>query len=226
MTARSPSDPSDRPGSDASGASTRERLIDVARDLFWRKGYNSTSIAEILAGADANSGSLYHFFPTKQDLLVAVLEWYDENLWEQLVEPAYARTEDPIERVFTILEGYRQGLLVTELTFACPIGSLALELHEPDPPVREMLALNFSNWARAVERCLEDAGDRLPADVDREALSQFVLTTMEGGVMQARTHRSIEPFDASVEHLRDYVRRLEADGSRSHPTESPEEETP
>jgi len=213
-------------GSEPSTASTRDRLIDVARDLFWRKGYNSTSIAEILAAADANSGSLYHFFPTKQDLLVAVLEWYEENLWEQLVGPAYERTDDPIERVFTILEGYRQGLLVTDLTFACPIGSLALELHEPDPPVREMLALNFSNWARAVERCLEDAGDRLPADIDREALSRFVLTTMEGGVMQARTHRSIEPFDASVELLRDYVRRLEADGAGSHPTESPEEETP
>lgn len=220
-----PSDASGASGTEPSTGSTRDRLIDVARDLFWRKGYNSTSVAEILDAADANSGSLYHFFPTKQDLLVAVLEWYEENLWDQVVGPAYERTEDPIERVFAILAGYRQGLLVTELTFGCPIGSLALELHEPDPPVREMLALNFTNWALAVERCLDDAGDRLPADVDREALSQFVLTTMEGGVMQARTHRSIEPFDASVNLLRDYLRRLEADGSGSRSPDSHDEET-
>jgi hypothetical protein len=41
-------------------------------------------------------------------------------------------------------------------------------------------------------------GNRLPADLDGKALAQFVLTTMEGGVMQARAHRSLEPFDASV----------------------------
>jgi hypothetical protein len=62
-----------------------------------------------------------------------------------------------------------------------------------------------------VESCLEEAGDRLPADLDRHALAQLVLTTMEGGVMQARTYRDLAPFDAGVTLLRDYFDRLEAD---------------
>lgn len=201
--------------------STRERLVQAARELFWRKGYHSTSVAEILDRAGANSGSLYHFFPTKQALLLAVLDWYLENLEAEVVGPARARAEDPVESVFAILEGYRQALLATELTFGCPIGSLALELSEPDPPVREKLAENFARWARAVEACLEAAGDRLPGELDRKALSQFVLTTMEGGVMQARTHRSIDPFDASVEQLRKYVQYLEEAGAAEAGPEPP-----
>lgn len=193
---------------------TRDRLVEAARRLFWRKGYNATSVAEILEAADANSGSLYNFFPTKQDLLLAVLDWYVENLDPEIVEPAREATDDPIERVFAILGGYRQALLQTDLTFGCPIGSLALELHEPDPPVRERLALNFDGWCDAVRGCFEQARDRLPPDADPDALSRLVLSVMEGGVMQARTHRSIEPFDASVRELRSYIDRLQREPTR------------
>jgi hypothetical protein len=48
----------------------------------------------------------------------------------------------------------------------------------------------------------------LPADVDHRALATFTLTIMEGGVMLARTYRSIEPFDDSIKLLRNYVEKL------------------
>lgn len=190
-------------------AATRDRLLDVAMRLFWLKGYGATSIADILHEAGANAGSLYHFFPTKQDLLLAVLERYRQGIGPMLLEPAWEGVEDPIERVFALLGRYRQSLADTECSYGCPIGSLALELHEPDPAVRELLSTNFEGWVAAVQRCLEAAGDRLPADADRRELAVFVLTTMEGGVMQARTHRSLETFDASVNRLRDYFQRLQ-----------------
>lgn len=173
-------------------------------ELFWEKGYGSTSIVEILQRAGANAGSLYHFFPTKQDLLVAVLDRYVDGIGPMLLEPAWADVADPLDRVFALLGRYRDFLVETDCFYGCPIGSLALELHEPDPPVRERLAANFANWVAAIEGCLEAAGDRLPSDLDRGALAQFVLTTMEGGVMQARTHRSLAPYDASVSQLRSY----------------------
>jgi AcrR family transcriptional regulator len=187
---------------------TRDRLLDVAMRLFAVKGYGATSIADILHEAGVNSGSLYHFFPTKQDLLLAVLDRYRLGIGPMLLEPAWAGVADPIERVFALLARYRQHLARSECTYGCPIGSLALELHEPDPPVRELLAVNFDGWVEAVQRCLEEAGDRLPADVDRRELATFVLTTMEGGVMQSRTHRTLDAFDASVNRLRDYFDRL------------------
>ena len=53
---------------------TADRLLDAAMSLFLKKGYFSASIADILREAAANSGSLYHAYPTKQDLLLAVLD--------------------------------------------------------------------------------------------------------------------------------------------------------
>ena len=177
-------------------------------ELFWEKGYGSTSIADILARAAVNSGSLYHFFPGKQDLLVAVLETYRDGIRPMLLEPAWAGVDDPIERIFALLALYRRLIVDTECLYGCPIGSLSLELHEPDPIVRERMAENFDAWTAAVRECLDAAGDRLPARMDRQGLAEFVLTAMEGAVMQSRTHRDVAFFDRTVAHLRHYLESL------------------
>jgi TetR/AcrR family transcriptional regulator, transcriptional repressor for nem operon len=194
---------------------TRDRLIGVAMQLFHTKGYGATSIQDILHEADVHAGSLYHAFPTKQELLLAVLERYRDGLYPMLLDPAWKGVSDPIERIFALLARYRQALVATDCFYGCPIGSLALELHEPDPPVRELLAINFDGWTRAIEQCLASAGPRIPKDVNRKELASFVLTVMEGGVMQARTHRTLKTFDAAVRRLRDYFARLEAAATTS-----------
>jgi AcrR family transcriptional regulator len=192
----------------AARTSTRERLIQAAMGLFWDKGYESTSVADVLQKAGVNSGSLYHFFPGKQDLLLAVLEAYQGGIEPMLLAPAWKGVDDPIERVFALLARYRLGIVMTKCTYGCPIGSLALEIHEPDPPVREAIARNFEAWVAAIEGCLEAARDRLPPATDRRGLAEFVLTTMEGAVMQSRTHRDVAYFDRSVAQLRNYFALL------------------
>ncbi len=178
--------------------------------LFAEKGYSSTSVADILREAGANSGSLYYAFPTKQDLLVAVLQAYRQGIGPMLLEPAWEGVDDPIERIFALLDRYRASLAETECVYGCPIGSLALELHEPDPPVRELLSANFEGWVDAVQGLLDQASERLPAGTDTRALARFVLTVMEGGVMQSRTHRTLEAFDNSVACLRSHFDHLQA----------------
>jgi len=189
---------------------TADRIVFAAMELFGEKGYGSTSVADILRAADANSGSLYHAFPTKQDVLLEVLRRYRDGIDAMLLAPAWAGVDDPVERVFALLARYRMLLEISDCTYGCPIGSLALELHEPDPAVRTLLMANFTAWVAGIAACLDAAGDRLPADIDRQALAQLVLSVMEGGVMQARTHRSLAHFDAGVASLRDYFGRLEA----------------
>lgn len=180
----------------------------TAMELFWEKGYGSTSVADILSRSQVHSGSLYHYFPGKQDVLIGVLEFYRDGIDEHLLAPNWQDVDDPIERIFALLYGYRTHLIMTDCTYGCPIGSLALEIHEPDPKVRALLAANFSNWAAAVTGCLDAAGDTLPSGVDNGALGEFVLTIMEGAVMQARTHRDIGYFDRNIAVLRDYFARL------------------
>lgn len=188
---------------------TKDRLTTTAMRLFAENGYESTSVSDILRAAGAHSGSLYHFFPTKQDLLLEVLRRCREGIGPMPFDPAWKEIGDPVARVFALLAQYRKALLESGCFYGCPIGNLALELRDPDPSVRELLSANFTGWVDAIERCYVEADARLPAGLDRRSLAVFTLATMEGGVMQTRTHRRIEPFDASVAMLRDYIARLE-----------------
>ncbi|THD34481.1 MAG: TetR/AcrR family transcriptional regulator [Sphingomonas sp.] len=187
---------------------TRHRILMTAMELFASKGYGSTSVSDILSRSQANSGSLYHFFPGKQDVLVGVLEMYRDGIRQMLLDPAWAGIEDPIDRIFALLNAYRTMLVESDCLYGCPIGSLALELHEPDLAVRQLLAENLAQWTSAIVECLDAAADRLPTDLDRRALAEFVLTTMEGAVMQARTYRDIGFFDRNVAHLRAHIESL------------------
>ena len=187
---------------------TRARIIGAAMELFWSKGYGSTSIADILGRAEINSGSLYHFFPGKQDLLVAVLEEYRDGIGPMLLDPVWEGVDDPIARIFALLGKYRELIVLTDCLYGCPIGSLALELHEPDPGIRDLLSVNFRQWVEAIETCLVAAGDRLPATLDRRALAEFTLTVMEGAIMQARTYRDIASFDRNIAVLRAHIDML------------------
>lgn len=187
---------------------TRDKILQAAARLFHEQGYTGTGVATILREAGVHTGSLYHFFGTKDDLLRAVLKQYEEWLEPVVLGPVEASEPDPLERVFALLDWYRAGMVETGCRLGCPLGNLALELSDTHPEIRPHIDVNLKNWRAGIRRWLEEAGDRLPADCDRDALSYFVLTVMEGGLLQARSAGDLAPFDASVAVLRDHFGRL------------------
>jgi AcrR family transcriptional regulator len=188
------------------GPATRQRLVESARYLFWERGFAGTSMADLLAHAKVNSGSFYHFFDSKEALLREVLESYLAALHPMIVEPAYEATSKPIERIFAILEGYRDRILMTNAQYGCPLGRLALEIDPENRPAHKLIADNFRGWIDAIRDCLEAA--KLPKGTDIEALATYVLATMEGGVMLSRSYGSVDPFDSTVKTLREHFRLL------------------
>lgn len=183
---------------------TRDRLINSARFLFWDRGFAGTSMADLLAHAQVNSGSFYHFFESKEALLRDVLEGYLHALRPMVIDPAFAQTDKPVERIFAILEGYRGRILQTGCQYGCPLGRLALEIDPENRPAHKLIAQNFQGWIDAVRECVEEMKDRLPRGTDREALATYVLAVMEGGVMLSRSYGSVDPFDRTVRQLRQH----------------------
>lgn len=187
---------------------TRERIVEAAARLFHEQGYAATGVAAILREAGVNSGSLYHFFSSKDALLEGVLQWYLERLGSHIMRPIEAAEPDPLARVFRLLDWYRRFLVDHDCRLGCPIGNLALEVSDTRPELRHLLDLNFQNWAAILRDWLEEAGPALPGDCDRDSLARLVLAVTEGGLMQARAAGSPEPFDDAVGHLRAYFEAL------------------
>jgi len=186
------------------GSQTKERIIHSAMYLFWERGYNATGMADLLKLSKANSGSFYYFFDSKEALLDEVLDLYLNSLEDIIVKPVFEKRNDPIDRIFGILAGYREKTIQTNFAYGCPIGRLALEIDPNNQSAREKIAANFSAWIDVIRKCLIEAKDHFSVEINAEEIAQFTLTVMEGAVMQSRMFASVEPFDASVRQLRNY----------------------
>ena len=196
---------------------TRERLIGTAAELFWKQGYAQTGVNEIIQQAQATSGSFYHFFPTKEDLLLAVVDHVAEIFETEVFGPASEAGGSGVERLFAVLEHYRQRLLDSGFVFGSPMGSLAAEVSENHPLVHARLVEILATWTERIEKLLMDARDQLPLDLDLGSLARLVVSTMEGAALQARVTRNLALFDASVAHLRNYFSLLELPERHTEP---------
>ena len=188
---------------------TRERLITTAAELFRRQGFAQTGVNQIIQKANATSGSFYHFFPAKEDLLLAVVDHLAEIFAVEIFDAAAENSDEPISEIFAILGLYRQQLDTGGLAFSSPMASLSAEVSENHPEVRARLAEVFVAWTGRIEEMLRSAGKRLPPSLDRSALAQLVVCTMEGAVLGTRLNRSLAPFDAAIAQLRTYFDLLE-----------------
>jgi TetR/AcrR family transcriptional repressor of nem operon len=199
---------------------TRERILRTAFQLFHEQGFHATGVATIAREAEVNPGSLYHFFESKDDLLLAVLGFALDYLGPAVMDPVETAVTNPIDRVFALLQGYRDRMEREGCRMGCPMGNMALEVSDSNARARALVHDNFENWAGRVETWLK-ADQRLPSTLDRRRLARFVLTVMEGGLMQARAAGHLAPFDESVAVLRDYFDRLGAPASKSRRTTTP-----
>ena len=187
---------------------TRERLVRTAAELFWRQGYAATGVNAIMQQAGATSGSFYHFFPTKEDLLLAVLDHVGDVVEDEVFGAAEVATDDPIERIFAVVGFYRRHLEDNKFVLGSPLGTLAAELGEDHAQVRLKLEQLLASWAQRMEGFLDAVGKRLPDGTDRTALARLVLSAVEGAVIQARVARSVAPFDAVTSQLQSYLELL------------------
>jgi AcrR family transcriptional regulator len=190
-------------------STTRERLITAAAELFRRQGYAQTGVNQIIQEANATSGSFYHFFSAKEDLLLAVVDHIGEVFEAEVFRPAADRALHPIDEIFAVLDLYRRQIVDGGLAFVSPMAGLSTEVSENHPQVRARLAELFASWTDHFSDLLRRAGGRLGGSANPRDLSQLIVSAMEGAVVSTRVSQSLAPFDATVSELRAYVRLLE-----------------
>ena len=170
-------------------AGTRDRIVATTNELFRRRGYHGTSLKDVVSGADATTGSLYHFFPDgKVGLAEAVLS-ESGDAYQQLFESIYDDAARPAEAIRAFFDGAADVLEQTDFIDICPIGTVALEVASSDERLRLATARVVESWSESLRSRLVDAG----VDArDAEELSTTLIATLEGSFMLARARRDAD----------------------------------
>ncbi|HET9193430.1 MAG TPA: TetR/AcrR family transcriptional regulator [Vicinamibacterales bacterium] len=133
------------------GPETRDRILRTAFQLFHEQGFNATGVATIARETGVNPGSLYHFFESKDDLLLAVLAFALDYLGPAVIDPVERAVTNPVDRVFALLQGYRDRMERESCRMGCPMGNMALEVSDSNARARALVHDNFENWIGRVK---------------------------------------------------------------------------
>src|ERR1700735_1557752 len=126
------------------GLATRARIVEAAAELMFRRGVAGTSNEDVLAAAHVSNSQLYHYFPDKNALVHAVIEYQADGIIDG---------QRPLLDQLDSLAAFKQwrDMLVDlqrqrHCEGGCPLGSLSSELAETDESARTALAAGFAPW--------------------------------------------------------------------------------
>lgn len=176
---------------------TRDRLLASARDLIYARSYADVGVQAICELAGVRKGSFYHFFPSKRDLTLAVLDTFMLEFKEDLIGRAFVPDYPPMQRFARLIElVYEFQKAIRDSTghvLGCPFGNLAVEMSTQDEPIREKVAAIFRGLQARFRETLEEAGERGEVgDIDIAATAQAMFAYMEGVMLMAKTDNDPE----------------------------------
>ncbi|MDV6315222.1 TetR/AcrR family transcriptional regulator [Idiomarina sp. HP20-50] len=175
---------------------TRQHIITIGADLISIHGFGSTGLNKILSEAQVPKGSFYHYFKSKNDFGLAVIETYAEEYEERMNETLGNETLRPVERLRSYLRGSVEDMKSCDFSKGCLIGNLGQELASQSPLFRERLDSIFSNWEQRIARCLDAAREaqQIEQDIDTEQMGAFILSGWQGALLRAKVQRSMLPL--------------------------------
>jgi TetR/AcrR family transcriptional repressor of nem operon len=176
---------------------TRSRILSVARDMFHGRSYADVGIQEICEAARVQKGSFYHFFPSKRDLALAVIDDMADDWAHGFVAEAFDLDLPPVERLDTMIDAaYYWQKASTDLEGrmrGCLFGNLALEMSTRDDVMRARLNAVFDKARDRFRHTLDEAV-RLGAlaAMNTEATASAMLAYLEGIILLAKTRNDPE----------------------------------
>lgn len=189
---------------------TRDKLLQAAFNEIHLHGFQAASIANILRDTGLTKGALYHHFPTKQELGLAVIE---EVVSEQLETWIFRRLRESGQPAQTLLKLIDESGRNTEqqaLILGCPLNNLMQEMSPLDGEFKIRLNRILSTWQSVIEDTLhrEKKSGVVRSDVDCRAAALFIVSAWEGCVGIAKSQQSLKNFSLCMKQLRSYVQNL------------------
>ncbi|MCB1865222.1 MAG: TetR/AcrR family transcriptional regulator [Chromatiales bacterium] len=193
---------------------TRQRILESARDLIYSRSYADVGVAEICERADVRKGSFYHFFPSKQELTLAVMDAFFAEFKERILSRAFQPDIPPLARIVRLLQlGYEfQKELADAMghTLGCPFGNLASERSTQDEAIRVKADAIFARMEQQLTATLHEAAGRgeIGPEVDVESTALAMFAMIEGLMLRAKTRndpeliRQLGPTVADIRVLR------------------------
>ncbi|VAW54094.1 Transcriptional regulator, AcrR family [hydrothermal vent metagenome] len=180
------------------GEGNRQRIIDAADNLFYRRGYNQTSFQDISDATGIPRGNFYYYFKTKDEILDAVVTSRVADL-SSMLKQCETETNDARERLlmFSNMLEYKRDDVIKS---GCPIGSLCSELAKDEIELHDISQQAFvllNDWLKKQFRSL--------GLVNASDLAMDLLAKLQGVSVLACAFKDVAFVKRSHGEIKDWI---------------------
>lgn len=185
---------------------TRQKIVSTAMELFWQNSYETVGTDLICKTANIRKGSLYHFFPSKDDLALEVLNRRWEMFENQVLKLAFSPEIEPVKRFYRFSDILsNMACRIKEQSgdvYGCPFGNFASELSTSKTAIRGRIAEIFEEYTSYFERSLQDAVKNGNINCpDIKSTAKIIFAGVQGTVLVAKASNNPSVLKENFERL-------------------------
>jgi AcrR family transcriptional regulator len=192
---------------------TRQRLIGAAFGEIHRHGFRAASLARILADAGLTKGALYHHFPDKHALGLAVVDEAIRPMLSGLMLDPVRSAERPLAAMIGLIDAKLREPEPWAVTLGCPLNNLMQEMSPVDEAFRVRLNALFRDWVDAVADGLMrgQAAGEVREDIEPRDSALFIVSALEGCIGASKNMQSTAAYRGCLTQLRRFLETLRRD---------------
>ena len=181
---------------------TKARLLQIGTEMFLERGYNDTGLQDLLAAAEVPKGSFYHYFKSKEDFGLEIVNRYGTETLAFLEETLENSSCSPMQRVRRFFAVAFEEFAAQGCRHGCLIGNLGQELADANESFRQAIQEHLERWASRLAGALAEAIEcgELPAGTDPVLLGRLLIDGFQGAALRMKLERNRAPLDRFLEH--------------------------
>ncbi len=191
-------------------ANTRLTILQKAFELIYTKGYQTTSIDEIIATTKVTKGAFYYHFKTKDEMGVAIIEEIlKPTMMERFVKPT-EKSQNPIEDFYNMISYLLLEDSFLQLEYGCPVGNLTQEMTPWNTKFSDALADLVNLWKEKIIKAVEKGKEEglIRKDVVGEQVAFFILSGYWGIRNFGKLQNDKSVYDVYLQEFKKYLNGL------------------
>ncbi len=173
-------------------------LLEKGMEIVWSKGYNGTSVNDIVKAAEVPKGSFYFYFDSKEDFVVKALNKYFLTQFTPILSILHDKSVSPKQRLNNFYE-YRVEVIKKELE--CKLGcmgcKLSNEMAEHNDNIREAVLLKNNFIKEEITKVALEAQEKgeIEASMDVVSMVEFIEDAGKGAMTTMKEMQSASPIN-------------------------------
>lgn len=187
------------------GEVTKDKILAEAARLMHKKGFEATTINDLIKATGLKKGCLYFHFSGKDELSLAVLEKAKADFFVFMDSLLDGKT--PGDRLNNLFKGLQNAQRDMGFSGGCIFGNTALEMGDKDEKLSAFVRGVFDEITEKVRKVVKAAQvmDQVRKDIAAGTLARHIVMAIEGGIMLTRLEKSEKPMKDCVDSLRTLI---------------------